>query len=99
LEAISEISPFLPGKFPNCVVSNKPILVLGPYYSEVRRLLGKDYAYWSEANDVAAIESNITKLYQLWKENPQQLPLNRPDLAHYCDEKSLKKVLDGLSIA
>ena len=99
LEAISEISPFLPGKFPNCVVSNKPILVLGPYYSEVRRLLGKDYPYWSEANDVAAIEANITKLYRLWKENPQELPLNRPDLTHYCDEKSLKKVLDGLSIA
>ncbi|MFN4026761.1 MAG: UDP-glycosyltransferase [Flavobacterium sp.] len=98
LEAISEISPFLPGKFPNCVASNKPILVLGPYYSEVRRLLGKDYPYWSEANDVATIEANITELYQLWKQNPQQLQLNRPDLTHYCDEQSLKKVIDDLSI-
>jgi len=99
LEAIAEISPFLPGKFPNCVASNKPILVLGPYYSEVRRLLGKDYPYWSEANDVAAIEANITKLYQQWKQHPEQSQLNRPDLTHYCDEKSLKKVVDDLSIA
>lgn len=99
LEAIAEISPFLPGKFPNCVASNKPILVLGPYYSEVRRLLGKDYPYWSEANDVAVIEANITKLYQQWKQHPEQSQLNRPDLTHYCDEKSLKKVVDDLSIA
>ncbi|WP_396195324.1 UDP-glycosyltransferase [Flavobacterium sp.] len=99
LEAISEISPFLPGKFPNCVASDKPILVLGPYYSEVRRLLGKDYPYWSEANDVATIEANITTLYQLWKQNSHQYALNRPDLTHYCDEKSLKKVLDDLPIA
>lgn len=99
LEAISEISPFLPGKFPNCVASNKPILVLGPYYSEVRRLLGKDYPYWSEANDIAAIEANITNLYQQWKQHPEQSQLNRPDLTHYCDEQSLKKVLDDLSIA
>ena len=99
LEAISEISPFLPGKFPNCVASNNPILVLGPYYSEVRRLLGKDYPYWSEANDVTTIEANITNLYQQWKQRPEQSQLNRPDLTHYCDEKSLKKVIDDLSIA
>ena len=96
LEAISEISPFLPGKFPNCIVADKPLLVLGPYYSEVRRLLGKEYPYWSEANDVAGIEANITRLYQLWKQNPQVLKLNRPDLANYCNETFLKKVIDDL---
>jgi glycosyltransferase involved in cell wall biosynthesis len=97
LEAISEISPFLPGKFPNCVASDKPILVLGPYYSEVRRLLGKDYPYWSEANDVQSIENSITKLYQLWKQSPEQCQLNRQDLTHYCDEESLKKVINNLT--
>lgn len=96
LEAISEISPFLPGKFPNCIVADKPLLVLGPYYSEVRRLLGKEYPYWSEANDVTGIEANITRLYQLWKQNPQVLKLNRPDLANYCNETFLKKVIDDL---
>lgn len=97
LESISEISPFLPGKFPNCVKANKPILVLGPYYSEVRRLLGKDYPYWSEANDIEKIELQITKLYNLWKENPKQFILNREDLVNYCNEKSLKVVFDSLN--
>jgi hypothetical protein len=71
---------------------------LGPYYSEVKRLLGKDYPYWSEANDVITIEENITKLYQNWKQSPEQLKLNRTDLAHYCDEVTLKNVLDNLNI-
>src|SRR5690606_23166021 len=33
LEAKSTISPFLPGKFPHCVLADKPILLLGPYFS------------------------------------------------------------------
>ncbi len=66
LEAISEISPFLPGKFPNCIKANKPIISLSPYYSEVRRLLGNDYPYWSEADEVEKIEQIITDLYRKW---------------------------------
>jgi len=96
LEAVSEISPFLPGKFPNCVVANKPILILGPYYSEVRRLLGKEYAYWAEANDVLAIESLITKLYDLWRVNPVNLALNRKDLIEYATEVHLMDVIHNL---
>ncbi|TDP59217.1 glycosyltransferase family 1 protein [Flavobacterium dankookense] len=94
LEAISEISPFLPGKFPNCIKSNKPMLLVGPYYSEVRRLLGKEYPYWSEANDSLAIQKNIEELYTIWKNNPNEFKLNRKDLENYCDEIALKKVFD-----
>ena len=94
LEAISEISPFLPGKFPNCIKANKPMLLVGPYYSEVRRLLGKEYPYWSEANDSLAIQKNIEELYTLWKNNPNEFKLNRRDLENYCDEIALKKVFD-----
>jgi hypothetical protein len=96
LEAISEISPFLPGKFPNCVVANKPILILGPYYSEVKRLLGNDYAYWAEANDEKSIELCITNLYQIWKSNSSNLMLNRNDLIDYATELNLKKIIDDL---
>lgn len=96
LEAISEISPFLPGKFPNCVKANKPIIILSPYHSEVKRLLGKDYPYWSKVNDVVSIEAIIKKLYLQWKQNPSQCYLNRPDLKYYCEEQSLKKVIDQL---
>jgi glycosyltransferase involved in cell wall biosynthesis len=96
LEAVSEISPFLPGKFPNCVVANKPILILGPYYSEVKRLLGNNYPYWSEANDEKSIESIITSLYLTWKNNPSSLKLNRKDLVDYSTELYLKNVMENL---
>lgn len=93
LEAVSEISPFLPGKFPNCVIADKPILILGPYYSEVKRLLGKNYPYWSEANDSITIENTISELYLQWKLNPHSLKLNRNDLFEYATEDYLNKIL------
>ena len=99
LEAISEISPFLPGKFPNCIKVNKPILVLGPYYSEVKRLLGNDYPYWSEANDIQNIEDKITQLYIKWKVNPEDFHLNRNDLVDYCNEKGLEQVFNSIPIS
>jgi hypothetical protein len=98
LEAISEISPFLPGKFPNCVAANKPIIILGPYYSEVKRLLGKNYINWSEANDKDAIEKIISKLYYKWKNNPEKLKLDRKDLIEYCSEEKLKSAIDSIKI-
>lgn len=98
LESVSEISPFLPGKFPNCVIADKPIIALGPYYSETRRLLGKDYPYWAEANDVAGIERIITSLYKIWKVNPGTLVLNRADLIDYCSEVYLKSALNTMDL-
>lgn len=96
LEAKSEISPFLPAKFPHCVAANQAILSLAPYYSETRRLLGKDYPYWSEQDDVKKIASIIEKLYQLWKQNPDNLFLNRRDLEDYLSVYYLKKVINEL---
>jgi hypothetical protein len=96
LEAKSEISPFLPAKFPHCVASNKTILSLAPYYSETRRLLGSGYSYWSEADDVEKIADLIEKLFQLWKQNPDNLLLNRPDLEEYLSVKYLKGVINDL---
>lgn len=88
LESISEISPFLPGKFPHCIKANKPILLLSPYYSETRRLLGHEYPYWCENNDVMQIANYISELYKLWKENKQNF-LNRGDLLEYVSVKNL----------
>lgn len=98
LEAKSEISPFLPGKFPHCVEANKMILSLAPYYSETRRLLGNDYEYWSEVDNVEKIAALIEKLYQLWKQSPEKLLLNRSDLEEYLSVNYLKKVIDDLKI-
>lgn len=92
LESISEISPFLPGKFPHCVAANKPILLLAPYYSETRRLLGNDYPFWAETTAVPDVEKLITNLYKDWK-NKQYNLLERKDLENYLDSGFLKEQL------
>jgi hypothetical protein len=83
LEAKSEISPFLPGKFPHCVKANKPILLLGPYYSECRRLMGEGYPYWAEVDQEDKILDSIVSLYHQWKNGSTELKLSRPDLQEY----------------
>ena len=95
LEASSTISPFLPGKFPHCVGADKPILLLGPYYSESRRLLGDDYLYWAEIDEIDKIASHIQNLYFQWKKDSTQLILNRPDLEAYLSVKYLKKSIQS----
>ncbi|MHC0442734.1 UDP-glycosyltransferase [Flavobacterium sp. 3-210] len=96
LEAKGEISPFLPAKFPHCVKANRAILSLAPYYSETRRLLGEDYKFWAEVDDVRKIASLIEKLYQLWKHNSKELHLDRKDLEEYVSVENLKKVINKL---
>ena len=96
LESKSEISPFLPGKFPHCVEANKPIISLTPYYSEVKRLLGEKYPYWSEVDDSAKIATIIESLYQLWKVNPLDLVLDRQDLLKYLSVDYLKQAINNL---
>lgn len=96
LEALSEVSPFLPAKFSHCIAANKKIISLSPFYSEVRRLLGDQYPYCAEVNDDLRISKIIEELYFLWKENPDNLMLNRTDLDYYLSEKYLKEVIDSL---
>ena len=95
LEAISEISPFLPGKFPHCVKADRPILLLGPAKSEVRRIMGKEYPFYAESDDVESISKSIINLYDQWKKNPFQ-KLNREDLNQYLGIPNLKKQMDNL---
>lgn len=96
LEAKSEISPFLPGKFPHCVQAGKPILLLGPNYSESKRVLGDDYPYWSEIDDLERITETIESLYIKWKQFPEEQRLNRPDLIDYLSVPYLKKIMDKI---
>ncbi|WP_026727807.1 hypothetical protein [Flavobacterium denitrificans] len=99
LESKSEISPFLPAKFPHCVKANRAILSLAPYYSETSRLLGDDYPYWSEADDVRRIAFLIEQMYQQWKINPDNLLLNRKDLEEYVSLSYLKQIIENLTPA
>ncbi|RTY83280.1 UDP-glycosyltransferase [Flavobacterium sp. ZB4P23] len=96
IEAKSEISPFLPAKFPHCVEANKTILSLSPYLSEVKRLLGVDYEYWSEVDDCLKISELIEQLYYLWKVDPDKLLLNRVDLQDYLSVNYLKQIINNL---
>ena len=95
IESKSEISPFLPGKFPHCISANKPILLLGPSYSESRRLLGDNYKFLSEVDDVSSICSHITTAYKNWTQNKHQL-LDRKDLEKYLGVDYLEKVFQKL---
>jgi len=96
LEAKSEISPFLPGKFPHCVKADRPILFLGPYLSESKRLLGEDYLYWAEIDEVDKIAVHLGKIYHQWKTDPTQLKLNRPDLEEYLSVNYLKETINKI---
>lgn len=98
LEAKSDISPFLPGKFPHCVEANKMILSLAPFNCEVKRLLGKDYPYWAEIDDVESIATIVEEMYFIWKQNPEDLLLNRIDLEQYLSVEHLKETIDGLNL-
>lgn len=97
LEAIGPISPFLPGKFPHCIQSQKPILLLGPYYSESKRLLGEAYPYWSEVTDFEKIQLLITELYENWLKNKNQI-MDRSDLKYYLSFEYLQKTIAELKI-
>ncbi|MFH6769644.1 UDP-glycosyltransferase [Gaetbulibacter aquiaggeris] len=94
LEANSEISPFLPGKFPHCVEADKPILHLGPNHSETKRLLGENYEYWTEIDNVKTISEILEKLYSEWLNKTKTLRLNRPDLENYLGKEYLKEQLE-----
>lgn len=52
IEAISTFSPFLPGKIADIAYAVKPIISLSPKNSEVRRLLGSNYPYQTELDNV-----------------------------------------------
>jgi hypothetical protein len=95
LEALGPLSPFLPGKFTHCIQAKKPILLLGPFYSESKRLLGNDYPYWSAINDKDKILEHINLLYHFWLEN-KELKLDNENLMNYLSPAYLQKTLGEL---
>lgn len=93
LEATGEISPFLPGKFAHCVAANQPILLIGPYYSESKRVLGASYPYIFEFNQIDALTEAICSLYKAWKSG-ETVTLKRPDLNKYLSVPYLQETLE-----
>ena len=93
LEFKGDLSPFLPGKFPHCVNSNKPILHLGPKKSECRRLLGEDYLYSVEVDGLEGIETILEELYNQWYANNCQM--HREDLKFYLSKENLESIIES----
>ena len=99
LEAKGPFSPFLPGKVPHCVQANTPILLLGPYKSETRRVLGEAYPYWSEIDDLPAIKKHLLEIYTIWKTNHKALTLEVDDIAalkHYFSAAFMAEQFNNL---
>ncbi|MBZ9632361.1 UDP-glycosyltransferase [Salegentibacter sp. LM13S] len=92
LEAKGPISPFLPGKFPHCIQAGKPILLLGPYYSESKRLLGDHYKYHAEIDEVEKISKLIAVLYENWKLDPNS-KIMWDDLSKYLSSANFTSTL------
>lgn len=93
LEAKGPLSPFLPGKFPHCIAAGRPILLLGPLYSESRRLLKEEYPYWSEIDDVDHIYSHLVELYKFWKLEPNKQKQDFGELQEYLSEGYLATIV------
>lgn len=95
IEANNEdISPFLPAKFSQCIAANKPILYLGPRNSEVIRLLGLEYKFSAQVDDVKKIKAVIGELFNDWKRK-KEFGFNQ-ELINYLGSEHLKKIIESI---
>lgn len=93
----TDFSPFLPAKMAHCVMVDKPILALSPKKSEVRRLLGEDYTWQSDADDSKQIARILSELYLKWKNTKaESWHLHRGDLQDYFSSAYLKTQIQNL---
>lgn len=93
----TDYSPFLPAKMAHNVFCDKPILALSPKQSEVRRLLGDEYLWQTEADDSEQIAKIISELYFKWKNaKANSWRLDRPDLQAYFSSEYLNKQIQSL---
>lgn len=67
IEAISNFSPFLPGKVSDIVFAGKPIIALTPSISEVNRVLGNNYSYTTKLDDIENIKKVLLQFYTDFK--------------------------------
>src|SRR5690606_35632747 len=96
LEAKGPISPFLPGKFPHCIQAGKPILLLGPYYSECRRLLGNEHRWWSEIDDEQKILEHLVELFDQWQKTSVDNKEDYSNLEDYLSFENLDRIIQDL---
>lgn len=71
LEAVADVSPFMPGKLSDYIAARKAILALTPPSSETTRLLGEGYPYRAAADDVSKIKELLVMMWNEWQQNHQ----------------------------
>ncbi len=92
LESLEKVSPQLFGKFADAVLSDRPIMSIGPVASEARRLLGAAYPYQATNGDSEGLYNVIDALYNAWQLK-HDLRLERADLQYACHPD---RVLDAM---
>lgn len=80
IEAVSEVSPFMPGKLADYLMAKKPILSLTPKTSETTRILGVDYPLAVDNGNIEAITKKLTLIYNAYCKN-SLTDLNPPQSA------------------
>ncbi|GGE32365.1 hypothetical protein [Psychroflexus planctonicus] len=97
LEAVSDVSPFMPGKLADYLVADKPILALTPKQSETTRILGENYPLLVENGDVGEIYKKLVIIYKSYQEGSiNELIPNKKARTYVRPEEwinSLKKTL------
>jgi len=94
LEAVSEVSPFMPGKLADYIWADRPILALTPKNSETSRILGKSYPYRVDTDDEEGIYRCLVDLWERWKKG-DGLSLNNSELRHYVSAERMNHILEG----
>lgn len=92
IEAISSFSPFMPGKIADIVYHEKPIIALCPKNSETMRLLGIDYPYFSELDNVAKIENMLLNFINNFEKISNKVDLDI--LKNYISIKSNLEIIN-----
>jgi hypothetical protein len=95
IEAISNESPFLPGKTIDYIEANKNIFALTPKSSEISRLFGEEYPYITQTNNEEEIYNILVVLWEKWKNNNLDVILPR-FLNDYISIENQEKIIKTL---
>ena len=94
LEAVTDDSPFMPGKLTDYIEAGKNIMALTPKKSEVSRLLGDTYPYKTELDNEDEIYKILIKLWDTWKDEDETIAVPE-SLCHYVSWENQNSLLNA----
>jgi hypothetical protein len=93
LEAVSSVSPFMPGKLADYFIARKPIFALTPKASETTRLLGENYPLLAENGNINQILNTLRLIYSAFKTNQLSMYIPEIEKLNYVRPEQWKKEL------